>query len=153
MSHKIIGENEIDRENGMVLDFGQDEEINPDNLPDADEIVDNVIKILEFMNTDEICKLKKDNNDVFIKTMEDKFETFAERYYSVFRMVISGNDLSPLFEMLKVIKQMKTRQMSVERGEHQIGASLKKFLPDNFEQKLQQMPNKKNKKKKKNGKK
>ena len=153
MSHKIVDENDIDHENGMVLDFGQDEEINPETLPDTDEILDNVIIILEYMNTEEILKLRRDNNDVFISTMETKFEGFAERYYSVFRMVISGNDLSPLFEMLRVIKQMKSGSMTVESGENQIGTSLKKFLPDNFEQKLQQMPNKKKNKKNKNRKK
>jgi hypothetical protein len=152
MSHKIVGGDQIDRENGTVLDFGQDEEIQPENLPDTNEILDNVIKILEFMNTEEICKLKRDNHDAFVSVMENKFESFAERYYSVFRMVISGNDLSPLFEMLKVISQMKTGSMTVESGEKQIGSSLKKFLPDDFEQRLQQMPQKK-KGKKKNGKK
>lgn len=150
MNHKVVGENDIDRENGMVLDFGQDDEINTENLPDTDEILDSVIEILEYMNTEEILKLRKDNKDVFVSTMETKFESFAERYYSVFRMVISGNDLSPLFEMLKVIKQMKFGSISVEHGENQIGTSLKKFLPDGFEKKLQQMPNKKKNKKKNN---
>lgn len=71
------------------------------------------------MNTEEILNLRRDNNEVFISTMETKFEPFAERYYSVFRMVISCNDLSPLFEMLIVIEQMKTGSMTVEKGENQ----------------------------------
>lgn len=149
-THKIITEDEIDPEKGMVLDYGQDAEINPENLPDANEILDNVIQILETMNTEEMLTLRKNNNDVFISTMETKFEPFAERFYSVFRMVLSGNDISPLFEMLKVISEMKSGSMSVENGENKIGSSLKKFLPDGFEQKLQNMePSKKDKKKKK----
>jgi mannose/fructose/N-acetylgalactosamine-specific phosphotransferase system component IIB len=147
--YKIIDGKDVDPENGMILDYGQDEEINPENLPDADEILDNVILILEYMGTEEIMKLRSENNEVFISTMENKFESFAERYYSVFRMVISGKDISPLFEMLRVIKQMKTGNMSVERGEQQIGNRLKQFLPDGFEEKLKNMPqNKKGKKKK-----
>jgi hypothetical protein len=149
-NYKIVDGNDIDRENGVVLDYGQDEEINPANLPNANEIMDNVILILEAMDTEEMIKLRNENNEAFVATMENKFETFAERYYSVFRMILSGKDISPLFEMLKVIKKMKSGSMTVERGEDQIGKSLKKFLPEGFEEKLQHLPtdDKKGKKKK-----
>lgn len=152
--YKIVNENEVDPEKGMVLDYGQDEEIIPENLPDADEIMDNVILILECMNTEEMKKLRSENNDAFIATMENKFESFAERYYSVFRIILSGKDITPLFEMLRVIKKMKSGSMSVERGENQIGSSLKKFLPEDFEERMKNMPQtKKGKKQKKHYKK
>lgn len=152
--YKIVNENEVDPEKGVVLDYGQDEEIIPENLPDADEIMDNVILILECMNTEEMKNLRSENNDVFVTTMENKFESFAERYYSVFRMILSGKDISPLFEMLRVIKKMKSGSMSVERGENQIGSSLKQFLPEGFEERLKNMPQtKKGKKQKKHHKK
>ena len=151
---QIINGKEINEKDGMVLDFGQDDEIIPEHLPDADEILDNVLLILEFMGTDEMKNLKKENDEVFLSTMEMKFEEFALRYYSVFRMVISGEDLSPLVEMLDVIKKMKLGCISVERGEQQIGARLKKFLPEGIEEKLQKEATQNmRKKKRKNGKK
>ncbi len=134
---KVIDESEIDLSKGQVLDFGQDDEIDPVNLPDADEILDKVIEILEFMDNDEILNLRRDNNPAFTSTMETKFEDFAEKYYSVFRMVISGADISLLFEMLKVIKGMKSGEVSVENGEARVGKKLKKFLPEGIEEKLQ----------------
>ncbi len=154
---KFVNESEIDRENGIVMDYGQDEEIKVENLPDSNIIMDNIILILEYMNTPEMVELRKNNNDVFVSTMETKFEDFAERYYSVFRMVISGKDISMLFEMLSTIDKMKKNKTSVEMGEQHIGNKLKQFLPDGFEEKLQKetvqkmnskSKNKKNKNKK-----
>ncbi len=151
---KFVNEHEIDRENGIVMDYGQDEEIKVENLPDSNVILDNIILILEYMNTPEMTELRKNNNDVFVSTMETKFEDFAEHYYSVFRMVISGKDLSMLFEMLSTIDKMKNNKTSVEMGEQHIGNKLKQFLPEGFEEKLQretvQKMNQKNNKKNKN---
>ncbi len=154
---KFVNESEIDRENGIVMDYGQDEEIKVENLPDSNIIMDNIILILEHMNTPEMVELRKNNNDVFVSTMETKFEDFAERYYSVFRMVISGKDISMLFEMLSTIDKMKKNKTSVEMGEQHIGNKLKQYLPEGFEEKLQKetvqkmnskSKNKKNKNKK-----
>lgn len=151
---KIVSEDQIDKKDGMVLDFGQDEEINPDNLPDPNVILDNTIAILEYMNTDEMKELRKNNNEIFISTMETKFESFAEQYYAVFRMIISGQDLSLMMDMLNVINGMKSRKITVETGEKQIGAKLKQFLPEDFEKKLQEKTAKNMKKQnKKNNKK
>jgi hypothetical protein len=158
---KLVNENEIDKENSVVLDFGQDDEIIPENLPESDVILDNIILILEYMNTPEMVELRNNNNDVFVSTMELKFESFAEHYYSVFRMIISGKDISLLFDMLKVIGDMKKKNITVETGEQQIGTKLKQFLPTNFEEKLQKetvnnmikKSAKKNKNKNKNNKK
>ena len=135
--HRLLNENEIDKENGVVLDFGQDDEIIPENLPDTDVILDNIILILEYMNTPEMIESRNNNYEVFVSEMETKFEEFAEHYYSVFRMVISGKDINMLFEMLKVINDMKKKNITVERGEQQIGSKLKQFLPEGFEEKLQ----------------
>ena len=77
----------------------------PDVLPNTDDILDNVIKILECMNTDEMQLIKNANVPLFEQTMEEKFQTFADRYYSIFRMVLSGEDITPLFKMLSVIKK------------------------------------------------
>lgn len=143
---KIINGKEIDEKDGMVLDFGQDDEIIPEHLPDADEILNNILLILEFMGTDEMMALRKENDEVFLSTMENKFEDFALKYYSVFRMVIGGSDLGLLIEMLDTIKKMKTGSISVERGEKHIGGKLKEFLPVGFEEKLQKETSRKMKK-------
>lgn len=101
----------------------------PDVLPNTDIILDNVIKILECMNTDEMKLLKKTNVQLFEQTMEEKFQEFADRYYSIFRMVLSGEDITPLFKMLNVINNINSGKKSFEDGEREVGMYLTKFLP------------------------
>lgn len=116
--------------NGTVLDFGQDDEINPDNLPDAHTISDQVIAMLEHMNTDEMVLLRKDNKNAFISVMENKFDSFASKYYTLFMQIIEGSDIEPLSEMLRAIDKMKSGKVTVEEGEQNVGLYLTKFLPD-----------------------
>jgi len=108
----------------------------PDVLPNADEILDNVIKILECMNTDEMQLIKKANAPLFEQTMEEKFQAFADRYYSIFRMVLSGDDITPLFKMLNVINKINTGTKSFEDGEREVGSYLTKFLPPELIEKI-----------------
>lgn len=108
----------------------------PDVLPNADAILDNVIKILECMNTDEMQLIKKSNVPLFEQTMEEKFQTFADRYYSIFRMVLSGEDITPLFKMLTVINGINSGKKSFEDGEREVGTYLTKFLPPDLMNKL-----------------
>lgn len=107
------------------------------NLPDANSILDSVILILEYMNTQEMIKLRNLNKMVFESTMENKFQDFAMRYYSVFKMIMSGDDITPLFEMLKVIDNVNIGKISYENGEHNIGQYLNKFLPPDLLAKIE----------------
>jgi len=108
----------------------------PDVLPNADVILDNVIKILECMNTDEMQLIKKANIPLFEQTMEEKFQEFADRYYSIFRMVLSGEDITPLFKMLSVINNINSGKKSFEDGEKEVGSYLTKFLPPDLMNKI-----------------
>lgn len=108
----------------------------PDILPNTDEILDNVIKILECMNTDEMQLLKQANGPLFEQTIEEKFQAFADRYYSIFRMVLSGEDITPLFKMLSVINGINTGNKSFEDGEREVGSYLTKFLPPDLMNKI-----------------
>lgn len=108
----------------------------PDVLPNANDILDNVIKILECMNTDEMQLIKKANIPLFEQTMEEKFQEFADRYYSIFRMVLSGEDITPLFKMLSVINGISSGKKSFEDGEREVGSYLTKFLPPDLIDKI-----------------
>jgi len=119
------------------MDFMYDLDNTTGNLPDANSILDSVILILEYMNTQEMIKLRNLNKMVFESTMENKFQDFAMRYYSVFKMIMSGDDITPLFEMLKVIDNVNIGKISYENGEHNIGQYLNKFLPPDLLAKIE----------------
>lgn len=154
---KIISGPEIDTSNGIVYDFGENDE-SPGNAENVDLILDQVISILEHMNTPEMKELKESNYPLFEQTLEDKYQNFAYNYYSVFKMVISGEDITPLFKMLEILSNVKAGKTSFEDGEKDVGKYLTKFLPDGLVDKLEtgelnvndiKTPNKKNKKNKK----
>ena len=79
---------------------------------------------------------KKANIPLFEQTMEEKFQEFADRYYSIFRMVLSGEDITPLFKMLSVINGISSGKKSFEDGEREVGSYLTKFLPPDLIDKI-----------------
>lgn len=132
---KIISGNQIDTSNGIVYDF--DDENPSGNVGNVDQILDQVINILENMNTSEMKTLRETNYPLFEQTMEDKYKDFSYNYYSVFKMVISGEDITPLFKMLEVLSSVKSGKRSFEDGEKDVGKYLTKFLPEGLIDKLE----------------
>ena len=109
---KIVTEDEIKKQNGIVYDFGDEDKLTAEGLPNAEDILDQVIKILEVMDTAEMKALRETNQDTFENIMEERFENFAFQYYTVFKMILSGEDITPLFAMLKIISQVNHGQKS-----------------------------------------
>ena len=133
-SRKIIDESQIDPSEGIIYDHFEDR--SEDTLPNAEEILDQVIQVLEYINTDELKQLKKTNELLYEQTIEIKFPEFTDRYYSVFKMLISGNDISPLFMMLEAISKVNHKVRSLDDVEQDIGKELNKFLPEGLLEKL-----------------
>jgi hypothetical protein len=132
---KIVTESELKNTQGIMYDFGDDEPIT--KLPDANEILDEIIKILECMNTEEMKLLRESNKELFEQLMEEKFPDFSYKYLAVFQMILSGEDITPLFKMLDVISQVNSGKSTVEQGEKDVGKYLTKFLPDGLLEKLE----------------
>lgn len=93
----------------LVYDYS-DGEINPDNLPDPNQILDQVLNILEYIATPDLKLIRESDPKFFESLVEEKFPEFTDRYYGIFKMLLSGSDLSPLFAMLSGINHIKTGQ-------------------------------------------
>lgn len=137
---KVVSGEEVNKDkNKIVLNFGGDEgeaPPNPEDLPKASNILDEVIQILECMNTEEMQNLKKTNVNVYEKVMEDQFPDFSFKYYSIFRMILSGEDITPLFMMLDAINDVNTGKKNFEDAERRVGLHLNKFIPKELLDKL-----------------
>jgi len=94
------------------------------NLPDVPVLLNRVIEILKFMSTDEMIELKANDEPEYIIVMENKFESFADRYYALFRKIISGEDLTPLMNMLAAIESVKDGKETIEDAEKRLGEDL-----------------------------
>lgn len=134
---KIITEEEIKNSNGIVYDPCGDEMVTPETLPDTNEILDEVIKILEYMNIDEMKSLMEKNQLDYEEKMEEVFSDFSSRYYGIFRMIISGEDITPLYKMLSLLDEVKKGDSTIENAETNIGKYLTKFLPEEIVNKME----------------
>lgn len=114
---KLVNGSEIEKNAGFVYNPHEGET----SLADVDFMLDQVAKILEEMCTDEIQELKKLDKNKYEQTLEFKFETFALEYWAIFKKVISGEDLGPLFQMLGEIAKIKTGEKSLKQVETELG--------------------------------
>lgn len=124
MSKKFFTENEIKNDpNTFVYDPYENSE-NVVNLPNVPELLNQIIYILEYMNTDNIIKLKSENFEEYTQHMETKYFEFSNRYFGLFQKLISGEDITPLVSMLGAIENVKSGQISIEQAEESLGDML-----------------------------
>jgi len=130
MSNKkpnIVAGNEIG-ENDVVL---TEEDINsmtqplaPNELPDPFIITNKITEIMEFMCTDEMLKIRDSDSKNFEEVVGDKFQQFKMSYPSIFELVVKGEDLTNLLEMLEKISLIKSNEIKMEDAEEQLKESL-----------------------------
>src|SRR5437868_2663686 len=128
-NQSLVYEDELKDPNGIIYDPIGTKMASIQDLPDSNYILDNVIKILEYMNEDEIVKLKEKDQLLYEEKLENQFNEFSEKFYGIFRMIISNEDISPLFKMLSKIDKVKNGKISLENAEKDVGKYLTKFLP------------------------
>lgn len=117
----------VDTSDGIVIDpsegYGDLGSLN------VEKLTDDVYEIMNYMSKDDIMKMRKKNYAVYCQHMEEKFKGFSDEYYSVFQMVISGENISPLFKMLTQLDNVQKGKISFEEAEKNIGTEIKEFLP------------------------
>lgn len=117
----------VDTSDGIVIDpsegYGDLGSLN------VEKLTDDVYEIMNYMSKDDIMKMRKNNYVVYCQHMEEKFKEFSNEYYSVFQMVISGENISPLFKMLTQLENVQKGNISFEEAEKNVGAEIKGFLP------------------------
>ncbi len=98
----------------------------PVSLPNVQDLQDQIIELLEFLNTMEMKLMKKEKSRAEYEAyIEDKFTHFTVRYYGVYQMLISGGDLSMLWKMLESIEAVQQGKTTIEKVEKSLGNDLK----------------------------
>lgn len=117
--NNLVTEDNIDKKKSLVFDI----DAQP-SLPNVNDLMDNIMKLLEFMNQDEVKLIKRDRPYDYDKVLEDQFPDFANKYFGIFKIVQSGKDISPLFDMLAKINLINKGKLSFEDAEKNIGEKL-----------------------------
>lgn len=133
-SQQIVSEDDIKKSGGLIYDVADE---TPTSLPNASNILDNIILILEYINTPDMLLLRETDKTAFELTIEEKFPEFALSYYSVLKMIMSGADIQPLFKMLEIINTVNTGKKSIADSEKDVSKYLSKFLPEGLLEKLE----------------
>jgi len=116
------------KDDGIVLDEDMADKmftkLKPSELPNVEELSSRIEEIIEYMCEDEIFSLSKKDYKKYSKTMKEKFPEFSTKYMSIFDMVISGEDITPLIEMLAQIDSVKKGKKTMEQAEDELRDSL-----------------------------
>lgn len=116
----VVNSSEIGKD-GVVLSEKEMEEMNvplkKEELPSSKSILSKVHKIMEFMCTDDMLKVRSKNMTDYKNIIKEKFSEFEETYPSVFNMVIEGNDITMLIHMLKQIDMVKNNKITMKEAE------------------------------------
>lgn len=126
METQVIDESSIPNQGpGFMYDpTGNFENEDKPNLADTGRVLNGVQAILEYMCTDEVIELRNKDEVEYEKHMEEKFEDFCDRFYSIFKKVLSGEDITPLMGMLAEIEKVKRGDKTLEEAEQFVGEQL-----------------------------
>lgn len=96
---------------------------------DIDFITDSITNIMETLLTDEYQQLKKNNVDKLLLRLEKEFPKFSEKYYSLLKLIVKGEDISYLFKMLEMIESVQKNEKNIDEVEKNLGEELaEKYL-------------------------
>lgn len=106
--------------------YDMEGEYNQDALPNTEQLMDEVINILSITTQPKYKALRIQDNKQYVAEMEQLFPDFSFRYFALFMQVISGEDITPLFEMLLQIDRLKSGSITIEDAEKNVGDVLAK---------------------------
>ena len=112
----------------LVLDDETTEKIfkplDPENLPDVTKLTETIREILEYMCSDTLIEMKKTNLDQYKNVLKMRYETFENKYPTMFNMIIEGKEISTLLEMFIKIEQIKNGTTTMKLAEEELGEKL-----------------------------
>jgi len=85
-----------------------------------EKLTNDIIEILEYLNKEEMKKLRKENIDIYKQHVMTKFESFD--YFSILKLFIDNDDveIEKLIEMIKVIDDINNKKISFEDANEQM---------------------------------
>ncbi len=121
MNVKMVDAAEVEQD--KILRLEENKEI---NIPDIDKLSTGIIRILEFMNRKEMKELRKQNVVEYEKRIETTFPTFVDNFYSIYKMLLSGQDITNLLHMLRSLNKVKQNKLEFEQARDEMSAIVNK---------------------------
>jgi hypothetical protein len=100
-------------------------------------------EIIKYIQENNLSLLREKDEFTFMMKMYDKFPEFSQKYKTLFKTIIMGEDLEPLEHFLMTIEKLKKGKGNRIKEEEKLGYYLAdKYLPQNLKNEINK--NKKN---------
>ncbi len=75
---------------------------------DSKKLLEDLIKLVEYVETPEMKELQKSNENLYFYQVDEKFSDFSDNYYNIFRLIVDDtkNRSNNLFKIIDMIKRL-----------------------------------------------
>jgi len=106
-------------------------------IPDIEQLLDKILDFLNYINKENMQKLEATDKIEFDKHLNDRFNDFSEKHYSIFKMLLDNENratnVAKLFDMLSKLKQVKMGRLDIHQADKDFQEELNnKFLYPKF---------------------
>lgn len=128
--HGFASQNDIDNDKYAIkLDPNKynnlnDDKLDPNNIPDLENLLKNVIDLVEFISTPQMAQLEKTNFILYKTTAENAFPHFSNNFISIFNMLLHSNNRN--YNLTKLISLFSNLK-DIKDGKKNIDLEFKKF--------------------------
>jgi len=118
----------LKKNNPNIIDYEDYIKEDKVNIPDMDNLMNQVVTILQYLNEDENIGLSK---KVLESKLVEKFPSFVVNYKTLTRMLLEDDtDMDMLFGLLNTLKHVKSGKVDMKDAEKHYGQVLaKKYIP------------------------
>jgi len=87
-----------------------------EEIVDLNYVTSQIIEILNFINTDEMKKMKNDSSEIFEKYIENKFSDFSLWYPSILKLIFENTEenMKKLMNLINTLKKVQNKELSMD---------------------------------------
>lgn len=92
------------------------------SIADIKDLTKTIVQFMKYVSTDEMKKLRLTNEKEFEERIEDTFPDLLDGYYGIYKLLLSGQDIGLLFEMLRSLNKVNDGSSDFQKEREKISA-------------------------------
>jgi hypothetical protein len=92
------------------------------SIADIKDLTKTIVQFMKYVCTDEMKKLRLTNEKEFEERIEDTFPDLLDGYYGIYKLLLSGQDIGLLFEMLRSLNKVNDGLSDFQKEREKISA-------------------------------
>lgn len=112
-------------------------ELNINAIPNIDELMETVLSVLTYMNTEQMQFMEQADNIGFERHLEEKYSAFHEKHYGIFKLLMDrenrAENVARLIEMFTILHEVKSGKKDLQEADKAYQEELnQKFIYPRF---------------------